>query len=221
MLSKGRSSKLEAHVFSTELLSLFVVLFAAGPVDAKVQCQGSELSASNNAELSKMTEKECTHVVGDIVLKNLIGEHKFPQFLSIKHVQGSIIIKNTSYLDDAINFQNLAEIIADKQPALQVEDNRKLYLAWGGRLRVVRTNNKITYLLKNNGISPISPNLYNVLYYAAFPRSTFLIDTHMNVMVTNESFYKAMAAAFGFMSLFLAIGLIAVACYGRIREHED
>ena len=72
MLSKGKNSSFAKHTspssvqISLAILSILVIF-----IHAETVCNGTELSVENDAEVGLLTEKPCTKVYGNIVIRNL------------------------------------------------------------------------------------------------------------------------------------------------------
>uniref|UniRef100_A0A8R1DPT3 Recep_L_domain domain-containing protein n=1 Tax=Caenorhabditis japonica TaxID=281687 RepID=A0A8R1DPT3_CAEJA len=193
---------------------LFAVLIV--PIDAIVKCNGSELSARSDFEVGLLTEKQCTHVIGDIFIMNLNFAKRMPCYWSVREVHGSIIIRNTSNLGDSVNFQNLRTINALDAPALVISKNYRLKLGIGARLGHVYTRNPTTYYIAHNWPRMMTESQHYTLYNAAAKdRPVFFADYFFQTTPCAETAYKTLAAIFGCVSFLVAIVLIFWACYGR------
>ncbi|CAI5448491.1 unnamed protein product [Caenorhabditis angaria] len=182
---------------------------------AEVVCDGHELSADKDEELENLTEKKCTVVKGNIILRNLKKPVKSTCFLTVRQLEGSLIIENTENLHNWVNLQNLAIINSGNEPALIIKNNINLNLGIGAKLRSVESQNKYTYIILNNQNAPIDINTYNILHYATTTRAAFLIDSFIQVEQCRKELFKWVSIVLAGVVAFVSGGLIIIACYGR------
>ncbi|KAF1752967.1 hypothetical protein GCK72_019522 [Caenorhabditis remanei] len=203
-----------------KILVLFFSIFIIS--DAKNVCTGESLSAFNMLDVKNLTEMakkpHCTHIVGDIIIQNLVDvELPVQIYKRIRVVFGSIIIVNNTNIVPPIFFQSLRVVNASLLPAITILGNKNVMMHVGNYFKKAVTQNKeklmFAVLLNSNQI--LDTSQYNVWYLAGYPNSKFLMDSLLQVKVCGENFYKPIAGILGFLFVALTLGFSTVAFYDR------
>ncbi|KAF1752966.1 hypothetical protein GCK72_019521 [Caenorhabditis remanei] len=201
---------------SLAILSILVIF-----IHAETVCNGTELSVENDAEVGLLTEKPCTKVYGNIVIRNLHSPKRMPNYWTVEELYGSLIIENTTNLGDSVNLQNLRAIRADAFPAIVVRGNQGLKLAIGARLGLVSTKHSITYYFADNWPAYMTESQHYTLFMASEKRRPiFLTDNHFLTKQCDEWYYSLWTFVFAILCFVAAVALIGISIYGRRDEKK-
>ncbi|CAI5448725.1 unnamed protein product [Caenorhabditis angaria] len=181
----------------------------------KIDCSGSEVSFIDQQQTKNITDKSCTHITGDIILKDL--ENVEFSFSSIRKIQGSIIIENMK--NSALFLNDLISIDSGSKPAIIIRNNENFRFEISNKFRKCSSSNlEFVYELTENSPNPIDVKTYTKLYLAATGSITspvFYIDNSIHSESCNQDFFKMLSTIMGFLGVVLITALFLVHHYGR------